>query len=76
MRDFAVSVGRMFGNFARWKRQVLCQHDYLWAFEDGRVFLRCGKCHHTTPGFDTAGIKPPVRKFAGDPSRHQVQRVR
>jgi hypothetical protein len=75
MRDLAVSVGRMLGNVARWKRQLLCHHDYLWAFEKKRTFLRCGKCNHETPGFDMTGIKPPIQKFAGDSARHVVGRA-
>lgn len=39
-----------------WHRlgQLFCVHDYLRAFEDDRVLMRCTKCKHETPGWSVA----------------------
>jgi len=31
-------------------RSFVCAHEYLRAFEPHRVYLRCEKCGHQTPG--------------------------
>lgn len=61
LESLAVKFGTMLGNFARNRRQSMCQHDYHWEFDRVRshTFLRCQLCGHTTPGWSNADIKPP-----------------
>jgi hypothetical protein len=68
-----VSIGRALGRLSRWKRRVLCAHDYLYAFDQSHVFLRCAKCNHETPGFTVTGKRPSARpECEGIPDRHRV----
>lgn len=69
MRDFAVSIGRAYGRFARKRAQFFCSHHYHFKFADKRTYLKCGKCGKETVGWDmrqASEIKPPVVRFAGN----------
>jgi len=69
----AVKTGTLLGRAHLSLSQYLCGvrgHDSVLKFQDGRVFLHCTSCGYDSPGWDSAGMKPPVPKFEGDPQRH------
>lgn len=76
MKDIASMIGSFLGRMSTKWEQATCRHDYHWAFRDKRTFLKCRKCKHETPGWDMNGVKPPTQRFAGDPVRHRVERVK
>lgn len=56
-------------------RQLLCclvGHDRYLHTEDGKITLRCIKCEHESPGWQTGG-ENYQRTHAGDPSRHRIR---
>jgi hypothetical protein len=60
-----------------WLRQASCGlsgHDHLLSSQGGRMCLRCWNCGHETPGW-TFDAPRPVKRYAGDPERHRLQRV-
>ena len=55
--------------------QVACGvrgHEMLWHYERDRVNLECGRCGHSTKGWDCKGTSPQLR-YAGDARRHELK---
>jgi hypothetical protein len=55
--------------------QVACGvrgHEMLWHYERDRVMLECGRCGHSTKGWDCGGASPQLR-YAGDARRHELK---
>jgi hypothetical protein len=50
-------------------------HDRLKHFAGRRVMMRCTRCGHDTPGWDT-GHTAPRAVYEGDPRRHRIPNVR
>jgi hypothetical protein len=55
--------------------QVACGvrgHEMLWHYERDRVMLECGRCGHSSKGWDCGGASPQLR-YAGDARRHELK---
>lgn len=72
MRDFAVSIGRAYGRFARKRAQFFCVHHYHFKFAHQRTYLKCGKCGKETGGWDISDMTPPTVRFSGADSRYSA----
>ena len=73
--DSRVTVAGLMESAVRRVGQFACGmrgHEMLWHYERERVMLECGRCGHSSKGWDCGGASPQLR-YAGDARRHELK---